>query len=62
MTTYLLNFMKINYIIYNISIKTTNEHIKNYESYANKLNAIKRKAERDHFSNQVEIIKSDINR
>ena len=31
-----------------------------YKTYNNKLNTIKRKAERDYFSNQLEINKSDM--
>ena len=31
-----------------------------YKTYNNKLNSVKRKAERDYFSNQLEINKSDM--
>ena len=32
----------------------------NYKHYNNKLNSIKRKADRDHFSNKLELNKSDM--
>ena len=48
-------------LIYKLSITTPTEENKlTYTTYNNKLNAIKRKTERDYFSNQLEINKSDM--
>ena len=52
---------KKNHILYKLSITNpTDITIKTYEVYNNKLNSIKRKAEREYFSNQLEINKSDM--
>ena len=49
------------HILYKFGITNpTKENIENSKSYNNKLNSIKRKAERDHFGKQLEIKKSDI--
>ena len=57
----LLKSIKQNHILYKLSINTPTEANKlTYKTYNNKLNAIKRKAERDYFSNQLEINKSDM--
>ena len=58
----LLKSFKRNHSLYKLSIiKPTdiNKSIYN-KKYINKVNSIKRKAERDHFSNQLEIDKSDM--
>ena len=60
MPTSLLNSIKNN-ILYKFSITNpSKENIENCKSYNNKLNSIKRKAERDHFSKHLEINKSDM--
>ena len=57
----LLNSIEKNDILYKLSITTPTEENKlTYKTYSNRLNTIKRKAERDYFSNQLEINKSDM--
>ena len=57
----LLKSIKTNHVLYKLSItKPTNINQATYKNYNNKLNSIKRKAERDHYSNQLEINKSDM--
>ena len=57
----LIKSIKNNHILYKLSItNTTDINIKTYKVYNNKLNSIKRKAELEYFSNQLEINKSDI--
>ena len=61
MTNSLLKSIKTNHVLYKLSItKPTKINRSTYKSYNNKLNSIKRKAERDHYSNQLEINKSDM--
>ena len=57
----LLKSIKTNHVLYKLSItKPTKINQATYKNYNNKLNSIKRKAERDHYSNQLEINKSDM--
>ena len=57
----LLKSIKTNHVLYKLSItKPTKINQATYKNYDNKLNSIKRKAERDHYSNQLEINKSDM--
>ena len=57
----LLKSIKTNHVLYKLSItKPTKNNQATYKNYNNKLNSIKRKAERDHYSNQLEINKSDM--
>ena len=57
----LLKSIKTNHVLYKLSItKPTKINQETYKNYNNKLNSIKRKAERDHYSNQLEINKSDM--
>ena len=57
----LIKSIKNNHILYKLSITNpTDINIKTYKVYNNKLNSIKRKAEREYFSNQLEINKSDM--
>ena len=57
----LLKSIKTNHVLYKLSItKPTKINRSTYKNYNNKLNSIKRKAERDHYSNQLEINKSDM--
>ena len=54
----LLKSTKTNHVLYKLSItKPTKMNQATYKNYNNKLNSIKRKAERDHYSNQLEINK-----
>ena len=57
----LLKSIKNNNNLYKLSITSpTPANILTYKTYNNKLNSIKRKAERDYFSNQLDINKSDM--
>ena len=57
----LIKSIKNNHILYKLSITNpTDINIKTYKVYNNKLKSIKRKAEREYFSNQLEINKSDM--
>ena len=57
----LLKSIKSNNVLYKLSItKPTKIYQATYKNYNNKLNSIKRKAERDHYSNELEINKSDM--
>ena len=57
----LLKSIKKNHILYKLSLTNPSEINKiNYKTYNNKLNSIKRKAEREYYSNQLEINKSDM--
>ena len=57
----LLKSIRNNHSLYKLSITNPTEINKlTYKTYDNKLNSIKRKAERDYFSNKLEINKSDI--
>ena len=57
----LLKSIRNNHSLYKLSITNPTEINKLiYKTYNNKLNSIKRKAERDYFSNQLEINKSDM--
>ena len=57
----LLKSIKTNHVLYKLSItKPTKINRSTYKFFYNKLNSIKRKAERDHYSNQLEINKSDM--
>ena len=57
----LLKSIKTNHVLYKLSItKPTKINRSTYKNYNNKLNLIKRKAERDNYSNQLEINKSDM--
>ena len=50
-----------NHILYKLSITSpTASNTLTYKTYNNKLNSIKRKAERVYFSNQLDINKSDM--
>ena len=57
----LLKSIKANHVLYKLSItKPTKYNQSTYKNYNNILNSIKTKAERDHYSNQLEIDKSDM--
>ena len=57
----LVKSIQNNHILYKLSITNPTESNKIiYKTYNNKLNSIKRKAEREHFSTQLEINKSDM--
>ena len=58
----LLKTIKANHVLYKLSVtnKPTKINWSTYTNSNNKLNSIKRKAERDHYSNQLEINKSDM--
>ena len=57
----LLKSIRNNHRLYKLSITNPTEINKlSYKTYNNKLNSIKRKAERDYFSNQLEMNKSDM--
>ena len=57
----LIKIIKANHVLYKLSItKPTKINRSTNKNYNNKLNSIKRKAERDHYSNQLEINKSDM--
>ena len=57
----LLKLIKANHVLYKLSTtKPTKINRSTYKNYNNKLNSIKRKTERDNYSNQLEINKSDM--
>ena len=57
----LIKSIKNNHILYKLSITNpTDTNKKTYKIYNNILNSIKRKAECEYFSNQLEINKSDM--
>ena len=57
----LLKSIKQKHSLYKLSITSpTAANTLAYKTYNNKLNSIKRKAERDYFSNQLDINKSDM--
>ena len=61
MSNFLLKSFKANNVLYKLSItKPTETNRSTYKNYNNKLYSIKRKPERDHYSNQLEINKSDM--
>ena len=58
---FLLKSIKTNHVLYKLSItKPTKINQVTYKNPNNKLNSIKRKAERDHYRNQLEINTSDM--
>ena len=61
MPNFFLKSIKANHVLYKLSItKSTKINRSTYKNNNNKLNSIKRKAERDHYSNQLEINKSNM--